>query len=82
VFVAGAFGLHLSEASLFGTGMLPPDTHGKLAFVGNSSLEGAVRAVADPSTLERAADLARGARSVDLSLVPGFEEAFVREMAL
>jgi uncharacterized 2Fe-2S/4Fe-4S cluster protein (DUF4445 family) len=80
--VAGAFGFHLSESSLFGTGMLPPDAHGALAFVGNSSLEGAVRAVADPVTLARAAVLARGARSVDLSQIASFESAFFREMAL
>jgi len=82
VSVAGAFGFHLSETSLFGTGMLPPVAPGVLAFVGNSSLEGAVRALADAQFLDRAARLARAARAVDLSQVPAFESAFYREMAL
>lgn len=82
VVVAGAFGWHLSERSLLGTGLLPPLAPGALAFVGNSSLEGAVRAASDARVLPRAAALARGARVIDLSRAAGFETTFYGAMAL
>jgi uncharacterized 2Fe-2S/4Fe-4S cluster protein (DUF4445 family) len=80
VVVAGAFGFHLREQSLLEIGMLPRLVGRKTHFVGNSSLEGAVRALLHPGTMEEAAGIARAARVVDLSQVPAFPTVFCREM--
>lgn len=39
VIIAGAFGYHLKEKSLFRTGFLPAMKNARMVYVGNSSLE-------------------------------------------
>jgi uncharacterized 2Fe-2S/4Fe-4S cluster protein (DUF4445 family) len=52
----------------------------KTSFVGNSSLEGAVRALLHAETMGEANYIARATRVVDLSHVPAFSSTFYREM--
>ena len=40
VFIAGSFGFHLREESLLTLGLLPPETAGKVSFLGNTSQSG------------------------------------------
>ncbi len=80
VIIAGGFGYHLNEKSLFTTGLLPELTNAKLSFVGNSSLEGAARMLLDQKLARDAVRIARTAQVVDLSQMPGFEEVFIRKM--
>ncbi|MBI2897578.1 MAG: DUF4445 domain-containing protein [Deltaproteobacteria bacterium] len=82
VFVAGAFGTHARESSILGVGLLPDDARGKLAFVGNASLEGATRALRAKSLLDEAARIARTARVVDLAPTEAFPRAFRDAMSL
>jgi len=80
VIIAGGFGYHLNEKSLFGIGLLPEITNAKLSFVGNSSLEGAVRVLLNKKQMNDANKIARTAQVVELSQIPEFEGVFVREM--
>ena len=80
VIIAGAFGYHLSKESLFGIGILPALKQAKFSFVGNSSLEGAVRILLNKELLGKSACIARTAQVVELSQNPEFESIFVREM--
>jgi uncharacterized 2Fe-2S/4Fe-4S cluster protein (DUF4445 family) len=52
----------------------------RVSFVGNSSLEGAVRILLNKNMIENAAQIARTAQVIELSQIPEFEGAFVREM--
>lgn len=80
VIIAGAFGYHLKEQSLFQTGFLPATKNAKMLYVGNSSLEGAVRMLLDKELIDESVHVARRAQVVELSQNPDFESTFVREM--
>lgn len=80
VVIAGGFGYHLNEKSLFGIGLLPELPNAKLSFVGNSSLEGAARVLLNQKLVSDAVRIARTAQVVELSQTPDFESVFIREM--
>ncbi|MBV6342950.1 ASKHA domain-containing protein [Candidatus Magnetobacterium casense] len=80
VIIAGAFGYHLKQESLFRTGFLPELRNARLLYVGNSSLEGAVRLLLDKELIRESVRIAGNAQVVELSQIPGFEDIFVREM--
>src|SRR3990170_5994127 len=80
VIIAGAFGYHLSNESLFGIGILPALTQARFSFVGNSSLDGAVQALLNKKLLHDASRIARTVQVTALSQFPDFEGVFVREM--
>src|SRR3989304_10388407 len=76
VIIAGAFGYHLSKESLFGIGIIPALKKARFSFVGNSSLEGAVRILLNKELLGKSACIARTAQVVELSQNPEFESVF------
>ncbi|MCF6157687.1 MAG: DUF4445 domain-containing protein [wastewater metagenome] len=80
VVIAGAFGYHLNKESLFRIGLLPRLAGVDFSFIGNSSLEGAVRILLDKELLNRAALIANTAQVTELSQVPEFESIYIREM--
>ena len=80
VIIAGAFGYHLKEESLFRTGFLPGLKEARLMYVGNSSLEGAVRMLLNKELLSKSTCIARTTQVMELSQIPEFESVFVREM--
>lgn len=82
IIIAGGFGYHLNEKSLFGIGLLPEATNARISFVGNSSLEGAVKVLLDKKLMNNAVQIARTAQVMELSQIPEFEGFFVREMHL
>ncbi|MGQ3685247.1 MAG: ASKHA domain-containing protein [Candidatus Loosdrechtia sp.] len=81
VIVAGAFGYHLKEECLFRTGFFPALKNARIFFVGNSSLEGAIRLLLNKELVNKATHIARTARVVELSHVPEFESTFIREIS-
>jgi len=81
VIIAGAFGYHLNKDSLFGVGILPEIAYAEIFFVGNSSLEGAVKMLLNKELKQRAIQIARAVQSVELSQIQGFEDIFVSEMS-
>lgn len=80
IIIAGGFGYHLNKTSLFGIGLLPETKNAKISFVGNSSLEGAVRVLLNKTQMNDAVQIARTAQVVELSQIPEFENIFIREM--
>ena len=80
IIIAGGFGYHLNEKSLFGIGLLPETINARLSFVGNSSLEGAVRVLLNRKLVNDAVKIARTAQVVELSQISDFENVFIREM--
>jgi uncharacterized 2Fe-2S/4Fe-4S cluster protein (DUF4445 family) len=80
VIIAGAFGYHLKEESLFRTGFLPPLKNARILYVGNSSLEGAVRLLLNEELLSKSVSIARTAHVLELSQTTEFENIFIREM--
>ncbi|MDO8094775.1 MAG: DUF763 domain-containing protein, partial [Candidatus Brocadiales bacterium] len=80
LFIAGAFGYHLKEESLFRTGFLPPLKNARILYVGNSSLEGAVRLLLNEELLSKSVSIARTAQVLELSQNPEFENIFIRVM--
>ena len=80
VIIAGAFGYHLKEESLFRTGFFPPLKNARILYVGNSSLEGAVRMLLNKELISKAVHIAKTTQVLELSQIPEFEAVFVREM--
>ncbi|MDO8142005.1 MAG: ASKHA domain-containing protein [Candidatus Brocadiales bacterium] len=80
VIIAGAFGYHLNEESLFRTGFLPELKEARLLYVGNSSLEGAIRMLLNKELISKAVHIAKTTQVMELSQIPEFESVFVREM--
>ncbi len=80
IIIAGGFGYHLNEKSLLGIGLLPEAINARISFVGNSSLEGAVRMLLNKKLMNDAVRLATTAQVMELSQIPDFEDTFVREM--
>jgi uncharacterized 2Fe-2S/4Fe-4S cluster protein (DUF4445 family) len=66
--------------SLFAIGLLPEAPKTRVSFVGNSSLEGAVRVLLNKKMIKNAAQIAKAAQVIELSQIPEFEGVFIREM--
>ena len=81
LFLAGAFGNYIRQASARAIGLLPCDV--AVEPVGNSSLRGASTLLLAPSTRQaRLRRIAALARHVELSSDPGFQSRFAERMAL
>ncbi len=81
VLLAGAFGNYLRGASALATGLLPPGVSlEKIRPVGNSALAGACAALLNRPVRQRARDVMRKARYVELSGSMAFQMAFAETM--
>ncbi|UJS17115.1 MAG: ASKHA domain-containing protein [Candidatus Jettenia sp.] len=80
VIIAGAFGYHLKQESLFRVGFFPELKNARLSFVGNSSLEGAVMVMLNKDIVHSAAHIARNTQVIELSQLAEFESIYIREM--
>ena len=82
VYLAGGFGLHLSLEHAIGCGLLPGFAESQISVVGNTSLGGAFLALNDQSLLEEAKTACRRMETIELNLVPGFEDAYIDHLSL
>ncbi|MDE2216936.1 MAG: DUF4445 domain-containing protein [Planctomycetota bacterium] len=80
VIIAGAFGYHARKESLFRIGMLPEIKNANVLFIGNSSLEGAVKTLLNKDFIQQATRISRTAQVMELSQIPDFEHIYIREM--
>lgn len=80
VVVAGQFGKHLSEESLVGAGILPPDATGKIEYIGNSSLTGAILSLVSSPAIQRIKQLAGQIEYLELATLPGYSRLFMQCM--
>jgi uncharacterized 2Fe-2S/4Fe-4S cluster protein (DUF4445 family) len=82
VWLAGGFGMHLSLEHAIGCGLLPGFLPGQVEVVGNVALGGAYLALNDRSLLDEMEGARRRFEAVELNLLPGFEDAFIDNLAL
>jgi len=79
--MAGAFGTFLNNEDAMTIGMLPRLARNSVKAVGNAAGEGAILAVLDGDTTERAEEIARRTRVVDLASHPDFNKVFLNSLA-
>jgi len=82
LYLAGGFGMHLSLEHAIGCGLLPGFTPGQIQIVGNTSLGGAYLALNDRALLDEMRATGAGFHAVELNRHPGFEDAYIDNLAL
>jgi uncharacterized 2Fe-2S/4Fe-4S cluster protein (DUF4445 family) len=75
--IAGSFGYHLSETSLLSLGLLAPAFAGKIRFVGNTSMSGAVAFLLNTGFREKMCRLVKQIDTIELAKDPAFEKKFI-----
>jgi uncharacterized 2Fe-2S/4Fe-4S cluster protein (DUF4445 family) len=81
--LAGAFGTHLTPRTAIDAGMLPSIDPGRVAAVGNASLDGAERFALDPDGSARRLEAIRARiRHVELATRDDFQALFVQSLSL
>ena len=81
VLLAGAFGSFIRRSNAQRLGLIPPGIdHGRIHYVGNTSLAGAKWALISTKARQRAEELARQARHVELSREADFQTEFAEAM--
>lgn len=80
VYLAGAFGAHLSEVSACRIGLLPPELAGKLQSVGNAAGTGAQLLALEEEAQQRCMALAAAIRPLELGAMPEFAREFAGSM--
>jgi len=81
IFVAGSFGYHLSEESLLILGLLPPESAGKISFLGNTARSGGEMLLLNCHLREELNGVVDGVTAMELAADPLFERVFVEAMA-
>lgn len=76
VLIAGQFGAYLPAESLTGTGIIPPELHHRITYVGNSSKTGAYMALMSAHEKRSMERLADRIEYLELSELPGYERLF------
>ncbi len=80
VWIAGGFGLYLSERSALAIGLLPGEFAGKTVSVGNASLAGASLFARDPSMESRFDAILSSSVQISLAGHPEFQGLFLDSM--
>lgn len=80
VVIAGAFGYHVDAESIKTIGLIPKGFNGEVAFVGNSSVEGAAISAINDEILNKMIDIKEKLKVVELSTKEDFQEYFIKEL--
>ena len=80
LYVAGAFGSHLSAESATAIGLIPPVLKDRMQVLGNAALKGAEMMLLDSAKTQKAERIASLSRHVDLGGNPLFNDLFVERM--
>jgi uncharacterized 2Fe-2S/4Fe-4S cluster protein (DUF4445 family) len=80
VFVAGAFGSYLSMTSAMAIGLLPFFPNARYLQVGNTAAIGAIQTLISGEARQRADQIARQARYIELTTHPRFTRCFAEGM--
>ncbi len=78
--IAGAFGAYLEVESATAIGLLPPLPRERVEQVGNAAGVGVRMTLASVAARERAQRIAARCRYLELGVVPGFRDAFMRRI--
>ena len=79
-YIAGGFGSHLNAQSAAAIGLFPQDAVKKARVVGNGALAGAAQLLLDQGKMDRARQIARSARHVNLGGNPCFNQHYMEQM--
>lgn len=80
IFLAGAFGIHISPENVLRLNMLPQVSPERIAAIGNGAGAGASMVLLSERERERAQREAERAVHVELSCEPGFQDMFLESM--
>ena len=80
VYIAGAFGSNLREEDLVAIGLLDERWVGRLNFLGDAALDGAILALCSEEKREEAEGIAKRARYLSLSGSKHFQREFMKEI--
>lgn len=80
IYIAGAFGYHVSAESIKTIGLIPKGFNGNIEFFGNTALEGARLAITNTKFMNELRDLSKSIEIFELSLSYDFQEVFIKEL--
>jgi uncharacterized 2Fe-2S/4Fe-4S cluster protein (DUF4445 family) len=80
IYMAGALGNYVNPLSAMRIGMIPATDADKVVTVGNAASTGAAMALLSKEKWRQAATIADRVEHLELSLHPGFYDAFVAAM--
>jgi len=81
VIIAGQFGSYLDEDTLTGVGILPENARGKITYIGNSSLAGAILCLLDKDVPGKMSDIADKVNYFELATFPGYTRLLMECLA-
>lgn len=81
VIIAGQFGSYLNQDTLIATGILPDNARGKIKYIGNSSLSGAILCLLDASVKEKMSEIAKDVNYFELATYPGYTKLLMECLA-
>ncbi len=81
ILIAGAFGSHLGKDDMLTLGMLPDLDPARVEMVGNAAGTGAIMALCDEKSRQKATELAAHVSVVDLAANMAFQEQFVKSLS-
>ena len=81
VIIAGQFGSYLDEDTLIGVGILPENARGKVKYIGNSSLAGAILCLLDKNVPAKMSEIATDVNYFELATFPGYTKLLMECLA-
>ena len=78
--VAGAFGTFIDKKDALTIGMFPDLPEENITGIGNGAGAGAVLALFNPALFEKARELARSVKVLDLAAMPEFQKIFLSSL--
>lgn len=78
VYIAGSFGYHLNPESLINIGMLPPDFHHKIEFLGNTSKTGGQAFLLNYPSRREISEVVAAVEVLELATIEHFDKLFVK----
>jgi len=81
ILLAGAFGNFINKKDAMTIGMFPELSQRDIETIGNAAGVGAIMALFDERVLERAGEIIKNTRVVELSEHPDFQEVFISSLA-
>ncbi|MSU03001.1 ASKHA domain-containing protein [Tissierella pigra] len=80
IYIAGAFGYHVSSSNMKIIGLIPKGFKGDISFLGNTSLEGARLALINKGCFKEVYKISENIEVLELSLRENFQDVFVSQL--
>jgi uncharacterized 2Fe-2S/4Fe-4S cluster protein (DUF4445 family) len=80
VYAAGGLGFYIDQKNAVKTGLFPGEFLGKIEVCGNTSLKGAVDALADPAFMDYCKKITGLSKTIELNTDPDFMDLFAENM--